>query len=68
MDTDSQMTFGEGDDTLLSPTGMPSASMLPGEQVVEEKKKRRRNVVGLGMKFKHIRAFFTSSLILCFYI
>lgn len=48
VDGESTLAFTEGDDTLLSPTGLPNAPLLPGEQPGEEKKKRRRNVVGLG--------------------
>lgn len=50
IDGDSTNPYAEGDDTLLSPTGLSNAPLLPGEQPGEEKKKRKRNVVGLGKK------------------
>ncbi|XP_052093536.1 histone-lysine N-methyltransferase 2C-like isoform X6 [Mytilus californianus] len=50
VDSESTMTFGDTDDTLLSPIGMPTVPILGGgEPVAEEKKRRRRNVVGLGV-------------------
>ena len=57
IDNETLMTFGDGDDTLLSPTGMPPTPLIPGEPIVEEKKKRRRNVVGLGMFCRDIFIF-----------
>lgn len=53
VDSESTMTFGDTDDTLLSPIGMPPVPILGGgEPVAEEKKRRRRNVVGLGNSSK----------------
>ena len=55
IENETLMTFG--DDTLLSPTGMPPTPLIPGEPIVEEKKKRRRNVVGLGTFCHYIFMF-----------